>query len=337
MAETKLGKDAITFPVGTTAQRPANPEAGMIRFNTDTGQVEWYDDVFDVWLLVGESPEVIASGGTVTDIAEGSIEYRVHTFTSDGTLDVTRGGEVEYWIVAGGGGGDRSHRGGNNGGGGAGGVIFGHQSLQQGTYTVDIGDGGLGQTPDSSTESGENTVFLGKTAIGGGRGNGGGGGDGRSAGGSGGGSGGTGGTEVGGISLQNTGFGNNGGGSDESSTSAGGGGGAGEPGGRGTSEQGGNGGNGLYFGNILGINLGDDGWFAGGAGGTHDDGSRQGRPGLGGAGVTPSDSDDDTAIDALQNTGSGGGAVKRGSDRDNRAGNGGSGIVIVRYRIGKQT
>jgi len=31
------------IPIGTTAQRPASPEAGMIRFNTDENAVEFYD------------------------------------------------------------------------------------------------------------------------------------------------------------------------------------------------------------------------------------------------------------------------------------------------------
>jgi len=31
------------IPIGTTAQRPASPEAGMIRFNTDENAIEIYD------------------------------------------------------------------------------------------------------------------------------------------------------------------------------------------------------------------------------------------------------------------------------------------------------
>ena len=63
MAETKLGKDAITFPVGTTAQRPANPEAGMIRWNTDADALEGYDGV--EWAPISPAP-----GSTV------NVEYR---------------------------------------------------------------------------------------------------------------------------------------------------------------------------------------------------------------------------------------------------------------------
>ena len=33
----------LKLPVGTTAQRPATPAAGMIRYNSDLGVVEGYD------------------------------------------------------------------------------------------------------------------------------------------------------------------------------------------------------------------------------------------------------------------------------------------------------
>lgn len=36
------GNGSVTVPVGTTAQRPASPTVGMIRFNTDTGRLETY-------------------------------------------------------------------------------------------------------------------------------------------------------------------------------------------------------------------------------------------------------------------------------------------------------
>jgi hypothetical protein len=50
---------------------------------------------------------VAATGGTVTDITDGGVSYRVHTFTSNGSFVVTTGGAVEYLVVAvaGGGGG----------------------------------------------------------------------------------------------------------------------------------------------------------------------------------------------------------------------------------------
>jgi hypothetical protein len=46
----------------------------------------------------------LATGGTVTDIEQGGLFYRVHTFTTSDDFVVSQGGEVEYLIVAGGGG-----------------------------------------------------------------------------------------------------------------------------------------------------------------------------------------------------------------------------------------
>ena len=37
---------------------------------------------------------VAATGGTVTDITDGGVGFRVHTFTSNGSLVVTAGGSV---------------------------------------------------------------------------------------------------------------------------------------------------------------------------------------------------------------------------------------------------
>ena len=36
------GTDYVKLPVGTTAQRPPTPAAGMIRVNTTTGKYEVY-------------------------------------------------------------------------------------------------------------------------------------------------------------------------------------------------------------------------------------------------------------------------------------------------------
>jgi hypothetical protein len=54
----KIGLEVITaatgseiLPVGTTAERDASPQAGYIRFNSDTGQFEGYNGT--IWTAVG--------------------------------------------------------------------------------------------------------------------------------------------------------------------------------------------------------------------------------------------------------------------------------------------
>ena len=328
--------EVTKIPVGTTAQRPANPEVGMMRFNTDQGSVEWYDELTDVWVPIGQSPEIIASGGTVTDIEQDGRLFRVHTFTSDGTFEVTRGGVVEYLIVAGGGGG-----GGGNGGsaGAGGGFVDGRTTLLAQAYSAVIGSGGAPGTGigDDSETSGSNSTALGLTAIGGGRGasqrrngsgnfaNGADGGSGGGGAGDGGSGGSTGLWSLGGEALQPSsetgGHGFNGGrGFFETSRDAGGGGGgASSAGENGASNVGGNGGNGRSS-TITGTSTT---YAGGGGGGSHSGPASSGGLGGGGAGGTGDGVNGQSGTNGLGGGGGGGDA----------GGNGGSGIVIVRYRI----
>jgi hypothetical protein len=102
---------------------------------------------------------ISATGGTITT----SGNYKYHTFTSSGTFSVTSapsGRTIDYILVAGGGGAQ------TEAGGGGGGVIESLvQSISSGSFAVTIGTGG------AVGASGNDSVFNGKTAIGGGRGN----------------------------------------------------------------------------------------------------------------------------------------------------------------------
>ena len=350
--------EVAKIPVGTTAQRPANPEAGMMRFNTDIRQVEGYNDVAERWQSVNEFfQQVVATGGTVTDITLNGALYRVHTFTSDGTFEVDRGGEVEYLIVAGGGSGSSRY----SGGGGAGGLILGSDTLSPGAFSVTVGAGGT-RNNDSGTgntlgDPGQDSSAFGNTAIGGGvglpsdlddgrpeqnGGSGGGGGDGSF------------GSKNPGSGIP--GQGNDGGiGSDRIDGSrgyGGGGGGAGQKGEAATPDGGpGKGGDGINLSQTFGSSFGDNGFFAGGGGaGGHDPmptvlrgRRRPGGAGGGGDGGIISPNDSSTTItnnigsdglDGQANTGGGGGGPTTDTSSGGVGGNGGSGIVIVRYRIG---
>jgi len=299
--------ETTQIPVGTTAQRPPDPAAGMIRFNTDTGQVEGYSDVRDLWISIGNLPNVIATGGTVTDITQGGQIFRVHTFTSDGTFEVTRGGEVEYLVVAGGGPGGNAftntpRRG---GGGGAGGLLTGSVAVSIGANSVTVGDGGT-RGPDHDTygtDGGSSSVF-GLTAIGGGNGGGSGtsGRNGRT-----GGSGGGGGNNDGNSPLGTGGAGTvgqgNAGADARGSDIAGGGGGAGSAG----------------SGTTRGAGLALD--FTGTTITYAQGGAAQTVNNVNGA-------------SGAANTGNAGDGGSGDTGSTVNAGNGGSGIVIVRYRIG---
>ena len=275
---------------------------------------------------------IVATGGIIT--YDGN--YKIHTFTTSGTFQVTSGsGNVWDLIVAGGGGGGL-------GGGGAGGLIdLGGYSVgvTVGSYSVTVGAGGAGVISNSggsvttSQTQGGNSSFNGYTAIGGGSGgfaplanN-------NSAGGSGG-SGGGGGTDVGGGNQgaaggSTSGQGHNGGTGAYSANSAygkGGGGGAGAVGTSVTSHNGGAGG----VGQTSTISGGAT-YYAGGGGGGSENGSGYtgGAGGLGGGGAGASYGTN-TGTSGTANTGGGGGGTY--SYNSATGGAGGSGVVIIRYQ-----
>jgi hypothetical protein len=165
------GSGGAVLPTGTTAQQPTGVE-GMVRFNTTTNKMEFYNGTF--WNTISGYDSVTASGGSINDVTVGGIMYRTHTFSTVGTSPfiVTNGGNVECLIVAGGGGGGgRFHA----GGGGGGGVIqLTNVDVTPTTYSIVVGDGGASglATPASSSRgtNGQDSTAFGYTAIGGGGG-----------------------------------------------------------------------------------------------------------------------------------------------------------------------
>lgn len=148
----------------------------------------------NLYAVAGEYPGFgsgTASGGTETDITVGATDYKVHTFSSSGTLTVTGTLEnVEFLVVGGGGGTCNNFGGGSPGGAGAGGYrcsMTGESSgggasaeskltLTAGDYTVAVGAGGTGVSSSAggnATNSGNNSVFSNITSLGGGGGGGG--------------------------------------------------------------------------------------------------------------------------------------------------------------------
>jgi hypothetical protein len=299
---------------------------------------------------VTPSPEfvpAIASGGTLTTVVQSGITYRVHAFTTVGSSNnfvvssVGSWNDFDYVIVAGGGGG-----GGWGGGGGAGGVLSAKISLSAQTYPIVVGGGGArGTSAYTGGGNGGNSSAFSQTAFGGGgagfyNGNNG----------ANGGSGGGGGlAEASGGGARNpgngtTGQGTSGGGGGVNVTSGtdwnagrgGGGGGAGEAGysGVGGSTDSGRGGRGLDFSAMFGTTYGQSGWFGGGGGGHSGRMTTLsiGGQGGGGRGGRYAEGNGTGALSGLPNTGGGGGGAWGGSGTE-MIGDGGSGIVLVRYPI----
>jgi len=252
----------------------------------------------------------------------GGVDYTFHTFISgSNTLEVTKGGSVDILIVGGGGGGGRQHA----AGGGGGGVLFKlAENLSVGTYNITVGEGGAGASVvPGNGGNGQDSVFNNFTAKGGG-----GGGSGATAGldgGSGGGAGGSGtSTNSGGSGEPGQGYS---GGANFAGTNRPGGGGGGA-GGIGQAAPNvttaGNGG--------IGLDIWGNGYGGGGGGSTYDGGTAGTAShggGDGGAGSTDTKND---GIPATANTGGGGGGGNRAGALIGSGGQGGSGVVIVRYK-----
>jgi len=327
-----------------------------------------YIDSTKGWLFTNESnvddlenkTYTSATGGTITN----SGNFRIHTFTADGNFVVASvgnsggsGAKVSYMVIAGGGGGANT----NAGGGGAGGFREGKNSpldsytasplaasdsgltVSAQTYPITVGGGGAGHGAGDCRGPGvrgSSSVFSTITSTGGGGGQGNCGPAGPTGpsfpttapGGSGGG--GSGGPSPGTVSGAGntppvsppqgnnggTGFGNPG-------YSGGGGGGASAVGQNAASNDAGNGGQGVDS-SINAVSTG----YAGGGGG----GARPGNPvGSGSKGGGTGGGDGSTAGTAgTANTGGGGGGggFTCSGQVEAAGGNGGKGIVIIRYK-----
>ena len=284
------GTVTTTPTIGTTAQRPASPETGLMRINSDTNYLETYYN--SNWISLQYLG--LLAGNYSGPIATTIGNYRILTYLTSGSFTVTAaptGSNVEVLLIGGGGGGGTGY----GGGGGAGGYYYSTtMSVPVGTYPVIVGAGGTGTTSVTLGvgASGTSTTFNAQTAVGGG-----GGGEYNSSisvkgtdGGSGGGAGGIGTTSIS-IGTGTATQGNNGGvaiGSSVSTAFGGGGGGAGATGTAASGTVAGNGGVGVVnpvTGSTTGQNVSSIYYVAGGGGGGGYSGGTVGSGGTGGGGA----------------------------------------------------
>ena len=314
----------------------------------------------------GTPPFMLATGGTITNTGN----FQIHTFTGPGTFTVTRAApgpsgnpnKVDYLVVAGGGGGATQHSGGGGGGGFRGSFPSpscnaGDTTVSVQAYPVTVGGGGA-RTPTAPSVGTTATPGVASTwnSI---TGTGGGGAGGYpnvtgAAGGSGGGGGDTApggsgnspplsspaapvqGHPGGSGTGHNTGTGGGGGGAGAGGCNAGTS--PGPPGNGGAGRQNNIDNNNYYWagggggGSHSPAKGGNGGTGGGGGGGGHSGGG--GDAGgtainAGGAGGGPGSPSTSTGGNGGTNSGGGGGGA--GNNASN-AGNGGSGVVVIRYK-----
>ena len=290
----------------------------------------------------------LATGG---DVITTDGTYWYHAFKYSGTFTPLKALTADCLTIAGGGpGGGASTIGnyGNAGGGGAGGLLYSTSKTFAATtnHTITVGAGGAGFLSYVSAVTGSNSTITGTgfttlTATGGG-----GGGSGSSAylsynNGVAGGSGGGGSVNTGNSGGAGTsGQGNAGGIGLYAATTygGGGGGGAGAVGAAATGAKAGDGGVGSSTytswgaATLTGELVSSTYYYAGGGGGSGNGTSTQGVGGYGGGARGAANSGPNTPVSATANTGGGGGSLSDGG-YNYPSGNGGSGIVVIRYAV----
>jgi hypothetical protein len=291
----------LVFKVNCTAENTTSGTEAM-RI-TSAGALTKYISAIDTYSEMHYN--IVASGGTTATVTANGATYKTHTFTSTGTFTVYGYGLVEILVVAGGGGGGWDV----GGGGGAGGYVETSTFVNTGAYTITVGAGAGGSgTPGGTAGSGGQSTALGFVALGGGGGGNytsGVGGNGANGGG---GAGYSGGYVTGGTGTFRQGNAGGPGRADLYGTGAtgGGGGGAAAAGAQSSND-------------ISGYALGGAGvvsWITG-TNATYCKGGAGGGDNWGGA------------TDGAANTGNGG----DGAGNPNTGKNGGSGIVIIRYKV----
>lgn len=133
-----ISSGRLVVPTGNTLTRPAIPNAGMLRFNTQTEKFEVYN------------------GTAWADLTQQQLDIQ---YLAIGGGGAGGGGVVNYSIGS---------------GGGAGGMLYGNLTLRYGSpITVTVGGGGAG-APTAVGSNGSNTsiLYLANSilAVGGGRG-----------------------------------------------------------------------------------------------------------------------------------------------------------------------
>jgi hypothetical protein len=122
MATSVLSSQHIQFPVGTTAERPGSPTAGMMRYNSSLAQMEVYDASNSAWTGVTQDlspanqlnntsqPHSVSSafqvsgGGYISAYGAAGPSAVFSTYTPGGTFS-SHGGHVGisvfpvYWAV----------------------------------------------------------------------------------------------------------------------------------------------------------------------------------------------------------------------------------------------
>jgi len=144
---------------------PGSPTEGQMYYDSTTKVIMVYNG--SAWEQLSDQ----STGGLVTTYSSGGNDYRVHTFLTSGTFTLTATKSLDYLIVGGGGGGMMNNI---SGGTGAGGMwVKTSDSQIAGSYPIVVGAGGSntgGSGGHVSGARGHSSSAFGHAAAGGGAG-----------------------------------------------------------------------------------------------------------------------------------------------------------------------
>ena len=156
-----LMDQSVMVFAGTAARASAipTPSAGMVAYSTATS-LQVYNGSAWVDLSTGYG---VATGGTSSSITIGGINYTLLTFTTDGTLTVTKAGLFDVFVLGGGGG--SSNLGGNGAGGGGAGQLTETTAYFSTNQTITIGAGGAVNSIPTGTSRCGGLFALGGSGV----------------------------------------------------------------------------------------------------------------------------------------------------------------------------
>ena len=190
-----LATVSATDPDGDTVSYSLQSGSlGGLSLNSSTGVIS--GDPTDITNLTTYSPVIRATangktsdrtftiiiknpstGGTITTYTYNSVNYKLHTFKSNGTFVLGGDGAVDIFVLGGGGSGGGGNSSNHGAGGGSGGLLWRpSKSLTTGNYTVTVGNGATWIDSQKAGVTGNNSIFTGSgytlTGNGGGGGSG---------------------------------------------------------------------------------------------------------------------------------------------------------------------
>ena len=152
---------ALNSSTGAITGDPTDQSPGPTTYSFDlraTAGGVYTDRTFNI---VVSKPDSVTGGGAVTTYSYNSVDYKVFTFRTNGTLILGGTRTADIFVLGGGGSGGGGSNSNYGSGGGAGGLLWRPaKSLVAATYTVTVGAGGTFPSGQTTGNKGNDSIFT---------------------------------------------------------------------------------------------------------------------------------------------------------------------------------